>query len=265
MSTSIKHRVARLVLPLINRIAAIASLKVVTAGTPNRDFTAFFEHLRKLGIRFCTVIDVGVAFGTPAVYASNAGAKFYLIEPVPSCKPELDKIAQRLGGEAFNVAAGAADGSMDFFVHPDVSGSSTKRQLEGSYFDGQHIQVPVRRLDSLIPQPIVRPCLLKIDTQGAELEVLDGATGILGEVDVVIIEVSFHQFRDGAPEFHEVVGRMSELGFCAYETLEGHLRTVDNALAQVDIAFVRENSPLRQHKTFFSPEQARRYLQKAGI
>lgn len=261
MSTSIKHRVGRLVLPLINRVAAIASLKVVTVGTPNRDFTAFFEHLRKLGIQFRTVIDVGVAFGTPAVYASNPGAKFFLVEPVPSCRPELDKLAQRLGGVAFSVAAGAADGSMDFFVHPDVSGSSAKRQLEGPFFDGQQIQVPVRRLDSLIPLPIVRPCLLKIDTQGAELEVLEGSTGILDEVDVVIIEVSFHQFREGAPEFHAVVGRMSELGFRAYETLEGHLRTVDNALAQVDIAFVRETSSLREHKTFFSPEQARRYLE----
>jgi FkbM family methyltransferase len=257
---SFKHLAARLLLPLINRVAGLASLKVVTLGTPNRDFGAFFRHLERLGTRFRTVIDVGVAFGTPALYESHPDAKFYLIEPVPSCRDELEQLAARLGGVAFNVAAGAADGVMDFFVHPDVSGSSAKRQLEGEYFDGVRVEVPVRRLDSLIREPIARPCLLKIDTQGAEIEVLEGASGILSDIDVVIIEVSFHQFREGAPEFHQIVERMSRLGFLAYEILEGHFRSADNALAQVDIAFVPENSALRAIRTFFSPEQARRYL-----
>lgn len=261
---SIKHKAARIILPLVNKLAGLVALKVVTLRTPNRDFTAFFQHLRNQGLQFSTVIDVGVAFGTPSLYACCPGAKFFLVEPVPSCKTELAKLAERLGGEAFNVAAGAADGTMDFFVHPDVSGSSAKRQLEGQFFDGERVRVPVRRLDTLIRSPLARPCLLKIDTQGAELEVLDGASAILGEIDVVIIEVSFHQFREGAPEFHQVVGRMADLGFCAYETLEGHFRSADNALAQVDIAFVREGSPLRELKAFFTNEQARQYLEGAG-
>ena len=33
----------------------------------------------------------------------------------------------------------------------------------------------------------------------------------------------------------------------------------DNALAQVDVAFVRKDSPLRAVKTFFTPDQAQRY------
>ena len=183
--------------------------------------------------------------GTPTLYASNPGAKFFLVEPVPSCKPLLDDLAKRLGGVAFNVAAGAVDGTLDLFVHPDVSGSSTLRQLEGEYFDGERVSVPVRRLDSLIPRPLARPSLLKIDTQGAELEVLAGAAELLSELDVVIIEASFHQFRESAPEFHDIVIRMAELGFRGYEILEGHFRSADNALAQVDIAFVRADSPLR--------------------
>ena len=258
---SFKHTIARILLPRINWLAQFVSLKVVTLGTPNRNFTAFFTHLRNLDMRFKSVIDVGVAFGTPTLYESNPGAKFFLVEPVPSCKPLLETLAKRLNGEAFNVAAGAADGTMDFFVHPDVSGSSTLRQLEGEYFDGERVSVPVRRLDSLITRPLARPSLLKIDTQGAELEVLAGAADLLKEIDVVIIEVSFHQFRESAPELHDVVIRMTELGFRAYEILEGHFRSADHALAQVDIAFVREDSSLRALKAFFKPDQAKRYLE----
>ncbi len=260
---SLKRYAARTVLPVLNSLARIVSLKVVTLGTPNRDFEGFLRHLGALGMRFGTVIDVGIAFGTPGLYRANAGAAFHFVEPVPACKPVLDALVREHGGFAHSVAAGATDGSIDFFVHPDTSGSSSLRQLEGEFFDGQKVTVPVRRLDGLISQPLARPSLLKIDTQGAELDVLAGAEGIMSQIDVVIIEVSFHQFRAGAPELHEVVGRMAELGFRAYETLEGHYRAADNAQAQVDIAFVREDSPLRRVKSYFTDDQARAYLGQA--
>ena len=126
--------------------------------------------------------------------------------------------------------------------------------------DGETVTVPQRRLDSLITDQIARPCLLKIDTQCAELNVIEGAMGILDAVDVVILETSFHQFRKGAPEFNEIVIRMNELGFACYETLEGHYRALDNAMAQVDLVFVPLDSPLRKDRSYFSQEQARQYV-----
>ncbi len=259
---SIKHTLARALLPPINWFTRLLSLKVVPVSTPNRNFPEFFTHLRNQGLEFRTVIDVGVAFGSPTLYASIPKAKFYLVEPVPACRPLLERLSRELGAEAFNVAAGASDGSLDFFVHSDVSGSSAYRQLEGDLLDGERVTVPVRRLDSLIKAPVERPCLLKIDTQGAEIEVLKGAAGLLDQIDVLIIETSFHEFRAGAPEFQDIVSHVAGLGFHAYEILEGHYRSADNALAQVDVAFCRSDSPLRAVKTFFTENQAQRYLRQ---
>lgn len=257
---SFKHPAARVLLPAINKLAGLVSLKVVPRTTPNRDFPAFFAHLRRLGIEFASVIGVGIAFGSPTLYASTLKAHFYLVEPVPSCKSVLDELARRLNAKTFNVAAGAASGTMVSSVHPDVSGSSAYRQHEREFFDGERISVPVQRLDSIITEPLARPSLLKIGILGAELEVLAGATGLLDQIDVVIIEVSFHEFRHGAPEFHDIVIRMAELGFRGYEALEGHYRAADGASAQVDVAFVRCDSPLRRVKAFFSESQAKSYL-----
>jgi hypothetical protein len=53
---------------------------------------------------------------------------------------------------------------------------------------------------------------------------------------------------------------MNELGFACYETLEGHYRAVDNAMAQVDLVFVPIDSPLRAERGYFSTDQARRYI-----
>lgn len=259
---TLKNTAAKLLLPAINKLTNLVSLKIVPLSTPNRDFSAFFIHLRRQGMEFKSVIDVGIAFGSPALYASIPQAKFYLVEPVPTCKPLLENLARRLNAEVFNVAAGSADGSIEFFVHPDVSGSSAYKQLEGEYFDGKKVMVPVRRLDSLIHAPLARPSLMKIDTQGGELEVLAGAAGLLDQIDVLIIEASFHEFRKGAPEFHDIVIRMTELGFRCYEVLEGHYRSADNALAQVDLVFVKPDSKLRKVKTFFTDTQAKDYLHR---
>jgi FkbM family methyltransferase len=255
-----KEYVRTRILPGLNAVLRRASLKLVPASTPNRDFEEFVAHLGRIGMRFSTVIDVGVAHGTPGLYRSTAGAQLYLVEPVPACAPILAEFERTLGARTFNVAAGAIDGVMRFNVHSDVSGSSAFDQWEGRRLDGETVEIPVRRLDSIIEQPIARPALLKVDTQGAELLVLEGAAGILDQIDVIILEVSFHQFRQGAPEFNDIVVRMNELGFACYETLEGHYRALDNALAQVDLVFVPNDSPLRQNKAYFSEAQVDRYL-----
>ncbi|MDQ8027716.1 MAG: FkbM family methyltransferase [Brevundimonas sp.] len=255
-----KEYVRTRILPLINGVLGVASLKLVPASTPNRDFDGFVAHLGKLGHTFRTVIDVGVAHGTPGLYNSTKGAQLYLVEPVPACAPILAEYARTLGAKTFNVAAGAEDGVLRFNVHSDISGSSAFDQWEGARLDGETVEVPMRRLDSIIEQPIARPCLLKVDTQGAELMVLEGASGILDQIDVIIVECSFHQFRHGAPEFNEIVIRMNELGFACYETLEGHYRALDNALAQVDLVFVPFDSPLRRDKGYFSQQQIDSYL-----
>lgn len=253
------HQVAHLPMPAINQVAGWVSLKVVRRSTPNRDFPAFFAHLHRFGIEFASVIDVGIAFGSPTLYAFIPKGRFYVVAPVPSCKPLLDQLAQRLGAQTFNVATGAQDGAMDFSVHPDVSGSSAYRQHEGEYFDGQRVTVPVRRLDSIIPTPLPRPSLLKIDTQRTELEVLAGATGLIDLIDIVIVEVSFHEFRRGTPEFHDIALRMVDLGFRGDEILESYYRAGDGALAYVHAALVRSDSVLRTGNAFFTRSQANRH------
>jgi FkbM family methyltransferase len=256
----IKQTVVTSVLPAVNALLSPLKLKLVRRATPNRDFAEFIAHLKHLDFNIRTVIDVGVAFGSPAFYKTLPDAKFYLVEPVPQCRPLLEKLEKELGATYFSVAAGGEDGELSFYVHPDVSGSSSLRQWEGEFFDGEEITVPVRRLDTLIPRDIARPSLLKIDTQGNELDVIEGTTGLLDVIDVLIIETSFHEFRKGAPEIHDIIARMADLGYRCYEILEGHYRAADNALAQVDVAFVKQDSVLRATKSYFLEAQAQAYL-----
>jgi FkbM family methyltransferase len=244
----------------INRALAMLGLRLLRTNAPVRNFALFFKHLKSLGFEVRTVIDVGVAFGTPPIYDAFPRARYFLVEPVTECRPVLERLKQRLNAEYFLVAAGAEDGEVTFNVHEDISGSSLFAQVEGRELDGEARPTPMRRLDSLLPDSMEHPVFLKVDTQGAELEVLKGLGNRIGEIDLLILETTMMPARHGIPQFADVVRFCDDAGFAVYDVLEGHMRALDGALAQIDLAFVRKDSVLRSQVAFFNPDQLANYL-----
>jgi FkbM family methyltransferase len=247
-------------LAAINQFLHPFGLRLQKTHAPTRTFRDFFAHVRSVGIDFRTVIDVGVARGTPSIYQAFPRAKFVLVEPLEEFRLPLERLASRLDATYVRAAAGAQDGEIEIHVHEDLSGSSVFRQAEGAVLDGTSRRVRSVRLDSLLPPVVERPCLLKIDTQGAELDVVEGLGSRIAEMDMVIIESSLMPFRVGAPQLAELVARLASLGLVVYDILEGHMRALDGALAQIDLVFVPEASALRRDPRFFSPAQAARYI-----
>ncbi len=246
----------------VNRALEPVGLRLMRTNAPVRDFRLFFKHLKSLGFDIRTVIDVGIAFGTSSIYDAFPRAKYFLIEPVEECRPVLEQLKQRLDAEYFLVAAGAENGEISFNVHDDISGSSIFEQVEGKALDGEARKTPMRRLDSLLPDRLERPVLLKIDTQGAEIEVLKGLGARIADIDLMILETTMMPMRHGIPQFADIVRFCDEAGFAVYDVLEGHMRSLDGALAQIDLAFVRKDSPLRSQVAYFSPEQLAEYLRR---
>ena len=209
------------------------------------------QHAAQTGYAPATIIDVGAAYGdfarTSAAVFPDAG--FVLIEPLEEFAPNLEELCQTLpSAEFLRVAAGAEAGLRDINVHPDLVGSSFHLEAEDSDVNGVPRPVPVDTVDAMIGNASAPPpYLIKVDVQGAELDVLDGAASILGRTDMVILEVSFFRFFEGAPQFHEVVAYMNARGFVAYDVFGLAHRPLDGALAQADVVFVPEGSSFRTH------------------
>jgi len=245
----------------INRALELFGLRLLRTNAPPRNFDLFFKHLKALGFEVRTVIDVGIAFGTAPIYDAFPRARYFLVEPVAECRPVLEKLKHRLNAEYFLVAAGAENRDVSLNVHDDISGSSLYPQVEGKALDGEARLTPMRRLDSLLPEQLEHPVFLKIDTQGAELEVLKGLGSRIGEIDLLIVETTMMPVRLGIPQFADIVRFCDDAGFAAYDVLEGFTRALDGALAQIDLAFVRKDSPLRSQTATFNSDQLAQYLQ----
>jgi len=206
-----------------------------------------YAFLREKGLNPGTVIDVGVADGTQELYAAFSESFFLLVEPLSEYDHEIGGILRKYQGKRVRAVAGPSTGVVSFNVHRDhLAGSSLLKETMGSVADGYEVSVPMVRLDDLVEEHcLTAPYLLKVDVQGAELGVLDGAPNVLRNSDAVALEVSLFQFMRGAPEFYEVIAYMKERGFVVYDIVPAWNRPLDGALGQADVIFVPQNGPLR--------------------
>ena len=223
----------------------------------NRNIEDVLSQIHKMGFLPATVIDVGVAYGTPGLYERFPDAYFLLIEPLAEFMECAQRWLDNVRGELILAAASSRDGEVTINVHQDhLSGSSLLREQMGSEFDGLLRQVPSVRLDTITKQKnLSGPFLLKVDVQGAELDVLAGATEVLKETEFVILEASLFEFMKGGPLFSDVIAYMKMHGFVAYDIYGGTRRPLDDALGQVDIAFVKENGMFRNDSRYATAAQ----------
>lgn len=223
-------------------------------------------HTVRLGFSPSVVIDVGVAYGTRDLYESFPNATFLLVEPLAEWEPSLKKIQEKYNAVYVLAAAGPSPGSVCLNVHPKLSGSSVLKDSDGSEYDGVERTVPVVTVDDLVTEKNLKgPFLLKLDVQGFELAVLDGALKTLEDTELVVLEVSMFAFAKGGPEFFEVVSYMKDKGFVAYDFFGWNSRPLDSALGQLDVAFVKENGLFRKSSSYATKLQRDGEIANSGV
>lgn len=204
--------------------------------------TLGWESLSDIPIAPKTIIDVGVAHGTPELYDAFPNAHLVLVEPLSEYGTTIDAILAARSGQHFAVALGSADTTLEINVEPENHLKSSFLERTAISKTGDRItrrSVPVRRLDSLLAGvALAGPVGLKIDVEGFELEVLRGATESLRNIAFVIIETSVADRFASSPRFAEVVGEMKLNGFDLFDIL--HIARDQGAGARhADLLFVR--------------------------
>ena len=202
------------------------------------------RKLKRRGFRPRTVFDVGVARGTPDLYAAFPDAHYYLIDPTRESLPYMRQIADQLDAEVMNIALGDRDEEIMIDVRTDDINGATFYKEIGPLNGVRQYPVPMKRFDQLMDD-FERPALCKIDVQGAELRVLQGMGERLRDIDAVIVECSVLATIEDGPEIGDMIAYMTQQGFVLYDILDTTRRPLDTALAQVDLLFVPRDSPLR--------------------
>jgi FkbM family methyltransferase len=223
----------------------------------------FCRHLREWGYEPRSIIDVGVADGTFEIYRCFPRARYLLVEPMAEFAPQLNWISRHYDAAIAPVAAGAADATTTIHFatsHAGMHGATLAVLSRDAGVYPAEREIRIRRLDALAKEHGIEPSILiKVDTQGTELDVVAGSEGILDAVDVVILEVALFTFGHDVPLLDATIRKMADYGFVPYDIFGGYNRPLDDALAQIDIAFVKRDGRFRSDNRFADP-LARRSL-----
>jgi FkbM family methyltransferase len=199
-------------------------------------------NVKQLGFEPKTVIDVGAALGTFALYEVFPKSNHFLIEPIQENEPYLAQLCKTFERAEYIIAAASnKSGLVRLEINPNLVHSSIYDSCEG--IDSEELEL--RTVQAITLDEICRehrleyPYLIKIDVDGKELDVLEGAIQVLEATEYLIIEAAIFG------KIYEIVSFMKSHGFVIYDIVDLSYRPLDRTLWQVDIAFVKESGWFR--------------------
>lgn len=202
---------------------------------------------RTPGIR--GVIDVGASTGIWSAMAARhlRNARFLLIEAQADHERALAEHCRRHPGAIYRMGvAGGEPGVLYFDARDPFGGIASKERKSADDLELQAVTVDQLVAECELPAPF----LLKLDTHGFELPILEGAAATLARAEAVVIECYNHRIAEGSLLFHEMCAHMDRLGFRCIDAADPLFRPKDDTFWQIDLVFVRADRPEFQNNAY---------------
>ena len=217
--------------------------------TISKESRALVRILEHHGIT--VVLDVGANVGQYATRLRQGGwaGRIVSFEPLPTARTALEQAAASdpLWDVAQPVALGALAGTVTLNVSAESDMSSTlpflpemADLLDSAAYTGTET-VPLARLDGVFGQYAGDndQVLLKIDTQGTESAVLEGASGILDRIQGIQLELSIVPVYQGERSYLDMIATLKGLGFEPALFIPGYFNHRTARLISMDGIFLR--------------------------
>lgn len=215
----------------------------------NASLQQFTGLLKQYGFRPTLILDIGANHGSWSRKVAEAfpEARFILVEPqqwlLEKCADLIDK-----GHRFIPAGAGSTNGTMLFTLNNDRNDSSTFTMTEQEAAVSGFKQVPtqVLTIDEIVKQTGgLVPDMIKIDAEGMDLDVLKGATSVLGHTEVILLEASVNAtFKD--TKILHVLNAMDHYGYQLFDITELNRPFEPRVLWLMELVFVKKNGYLKQ-------------------
>jgi FkbM family methyltransferase len=206
--------------------------------------------LRRFGIDL--VLDVGANVGQFGAELRAYGYSKPIVSFEPLSVAHAALTERAAGDPSWSVhprtAVGDVAGTVEINVSANLFSSSLLPMLhlhedaapQGSYVGKETVRVA--RLDEIATAYLENAAnpFLKIDTQGFERHVLEGAEGILPRVRGVLCELSLVPLYEGQALWLEMLSYLEALGFTLWALQPGFTDPRDGRTLQVDAIWFRE-------------------------
>ncbi|MCC0003643.1 MAG: FkbM family methyltransferase [Methylobacteriaceae bacterium] len=211
---------------------------------------AYEEQARLAGSDVREIVEIGAADGRDVVaYAKRyPSARVHAYEPLPENFRKLERATASLSNVVVHeCAVSRTEETMPFYVTALADASSLlKSRATGATYDkyvepAGRIDVQVVTLDDECSRNnIERIDILKMDAQGNELNILNGAHKLLDSRSIKLIytEVNFARIYENIGLYHEIAAFLDTKGYDLHN-LYNLIRNQRGELAWGDAIFVR--------------------------
>ena len=189
-----------------------------------------------LGIK--NIYDVGAHKGNWSVAMNKElpDANFYLFEANSHHEEDLKKLDYQY---YINVLSNN-EKNIDFYSNNAGTGDSYYKENTSTYDTVKSKQITSKTLDDLVKKnKIPFPDFIKIDTQGSELDILNGAHDCLKNAQLLLLECPVYPFNSGAPTMPDYIDFLLKFNFYPSQCVELH--NLSGVLIQIDILFLNKN------------------------
>ena len=196
----------------------------------------FYQRLKEQGAVVNNVLDIGCHRGkwTEDLKIIYPDAKYFLIDVLPNYKKELKKL-----GTVFIQGVGHKKENKNFYFAKDNlnnTGGSLYKERSNIAFAKKKISI--KPLHQVVPDIIYD--IIKIDVQGAELDVIGGSLDLFKKVKWLQLECPIHKNNESPYTYSDYVSMLHQIGF---ETFDINTVLVNNKLMYIDFIFVNKRLP----------------------
>jgi FkbM family methyltransferase len=200
------------------------------------------KGLRSRGYVPEVVFDIGASNGSWSRMALKVwpSARYVLFEPLAEHRHELDKLALEHPNVSVRpVGLGDQDCKLPLGVTSSLWDSSF------AYAGSTAREVECRRIDSMVrAEEVPLPSFIKMDVQGFEPRVMNGASESATRADFILLECTFFAFCPEMTTLDVLIAFMAARNFIPYEFVDFLRRPLDGAMGQCDILFARRGHTL---------------------
>jgi len=215
------------------------------------DMEASLRNMARIGFAPKQVLDIGAYVGewTRMCRRIFPESHVLMFEPQPERKAGLEALCREVSNVELNTSllGRAAQGAVTFRLLE--TGSSI--YATGRHADAPMISLPMTTLGAVVRDtPFARPNLIKIDVQGAELDVFTGGWEVVCAAEAIVIEVALFAEYANAPLASEVIRALDDRQFRPYDICTIWRNTPTRSADQADMIFVRDTSPLFEKRHY---------------
>jgi FkbM family methyltransferase len=255
MKNIIKNIIYKVIKPIALKVGF---QKIDTSLVHNKEnlLNNLFMNFKSIGFNPQHIIDIGANHGTwtREVLKYDTNSYFTLIEPQNWLRKSFqDLLDSNNKIKYLPVGAGKKNGSFKFTIMDRDDSCSFKFSEEEAKDNGyKQIEIKVITLNDYVKDlvNIPYPDLIKIDAEGLDIEVLEGASDLMGKTEVFMVEVGVVN-KSFDNSIKKMINYMDENGYNLFDITDLNRPFDPSVLWLMELVFVKKGGIIDSYKFDF--------------